>query len=116
MKFLEDVKYPGMRHFDSHAYRTEDVEGVKDFARGSMRSYLIYKEKARRWNEDKEIQALVREISNVPTDGLPTVGAYSKATADALKGHTFDRKALGARGLGYEKLDQLTLEVLLGVR
>ena len=34
VKFLEDVKYPGMRHFDSHAYRTEDVEGVKDFARG----------------------------------------------------------------------------------
>jgi xylose isomerase len=116
VKFLEDVKYPGMRHFDSHAYRTEDVEGVKDFARGSMRSYLIYKEKARRWNEDKEIQGLVRELSNVKTDGLPTVGAYSKATADALKGYSFDRKALGARGLGYEKLDQLTLEVLLGVR
>ncbi len=116
VKFLEDVKYPGMRHFDSHAYRTEDADGVKDFARGSMRSYLIYKEKAKRWNEDKEIQALVREISNVKTDGLPTVGAYSKATVDALKGYTFDRKALGARGLGYEKLDQLTIEVLLGVR
>jgi xylose isomerase len=105
-----------MRHFDSHAYRTEDVAGVKDFARGSMRSYLIYKEKARCWNEDKEIQSLVAELSRVPTDGLPTVGAYSKATVDALKGYKFDRKALGARGLGYEKLDQLTLEVLLGVR
>ena len=44
------------------------------------------------------------------------MGAYSKATADALKGHAFDRKALGARGLGYEKLDQLTIELLLGVR
>ncbi|HKZ32504.1 MAG TPA: TIM barrel protein, partial [Vicinamibacteria bacterium] len=116
VKFLEDVKYPGMRHFDSHAYRTEDVAGVKDFARGSMRSYLIYKDKARRWNQDKEIQALVSAISNVPTDGLPQVGAYSKTTADALKGHAFDRKALGARGLGYEKLDQLTIELLLGVR
>jgi len=116
VKFLEDVKYPGMRHFDSHAYRTEDLQGVKDFARGSMRSYLIYKEKAKRWNEDKEIQALVKQISDVPTAGLPQVGAYSKGTADALKAATFDRKALGARGLGYEKLDQLTLEVLLGVR
>jgi xylose isomerase len=116
VKFLEDVKYPGMRHFDSHAYRTEDVEGVKDFARGSMRSYLIYKEKAKRWNEDKEIQALVRDLANVKTDGLPVVQSYSKATADALKGYAFDRKALGARGLGYEKLDQLTIEVLLGVR
>ena len=27
VKFLEDVKYPGMRHFDSHAYRTEDLAG-----------------------------------------------------------------------------------------
>jgi xylose isomerase len=116
VKFLEDVGYSGSRHFDSHAYRTEDVKGVKDFARGSMRSYLIYKEKGRRFNEDKEIQALLKELVNVPTTGLPTVGSYSKATADALKGHTFDRVGLGARGLGYEKLDQLTVEVILGVR
>ncbi len=116
VKFLEDVKYQGMRHFDSHAYRTEDMAGVKDFARGSMRTYLICKEKARRWNEDREIQSLVGQVSEVPTAGMPTIGAYSKATADALKGYTFDRKGLGARGLGYEKLDQLTLEVLLGVR
>jgi xylose isomerase len=110
------VGYPGMRHFDSHAYRTEDIAGVKDFARGSMRSYLIYKEKARRWNEDKEIQALVQEVANVPTDGMPAIDGYSKATADALKGFAFDRIALGARGLQYEKLDQLTIEVILGVR
>jgi xylose isomerase len=116
VKFLEDVNYPGMRHFDSHAYRTEDVEGVKDFARGSMRSYLIYKEKGRRWNEDKEIQALVKEIADVPTEGLPKIDGYARATADALKGFAFDRIALGARGLRYEKLDQLTIEVLLGVR
>ena len=116
VKFLEDVGYPGMRHFDSHAYRTEDIQGVKDFARGSMRSYLIYRERAKRWNEDKEIQALVQELDNVSTEGLPTVDGYSKATADALKGYAFDREALGARGLGYEKLDQLTIEVILGVR
>jgi len=116
VKFLEDVGYAGSRHFDSHAYRTEDVAGVKDFARGSMRSYLIYKDKGRRWNEDKEIQALVKEISAVPLEGLPELGGYSRATADALKGHTFDRKALGARGLRYERLDQLTVEVILGVR
>jgi xylose isomerase len=116
VKFLEDVGYAGSRHFDSHAYRTEDVKGVKDFARGSMRSYLIYKEKGRRFNEDKEIQALLKELVNVPTTGLPNVGTYSKATADALKGHAFDRVGLGARGLGFEKLDQLTVEVILGVR
>ncbi len=116
VKFLEDVGYSGSRHFDSHAYRTEDVDGVKDFARGSMRTYLIYKEKARRFNEDKEIQAILREIDALPSDGLPKVDAYSRAAADSLKAHPFDRKALGARGLRYERLDQLTIEVLLGIR
>jgi xylose isomerase len=116
VKFLEDVGYPGSRHFDSHAYRTEDVHGVKDFARASMRSYLIYKEKARRFNEDKEIQALLRELSAVPASDLPALDGYSRATAEALKAARFDRKALGSRGLGYERLDQLTVEVLLGVR
>ncbi len=53
VKFLEDVGYAGPRHFDAHAYRTEDYEGVKDFARGCMRTYLILKEKACRWNHDQ---------------------------------------------------------------
>ena len=52
----------------------------------------------------------------MPTEGLPRLDGYSRKTAEALKGCRFDRKALGARGLRYEKLDQLTLEVLLGVR
>jgi xylose isomerase len=116
VKFLEDVGYQGSRHFDSHAYRTEDLDGVKDFARASMRSYLIYKEKGRRWNEDKEIQALLRELSAVPSNGVPALNGYSRATAEALKAASFDRRELGARGLRYERLDQLTLEVILGVR
>jgi xylose isomerase len=116
VKFLEDVGYQGSRHFDSHAYRTEDVDGVKDFARASMRSYLIYKDKGRRWNEDKEIQALLREHSGLPSDGLPALDGYSRAAAEALKAASFDRRGLGARGLAYERLDQLTIEVILGVR
>jgi xylose isomerase len=112
VKFLEDVGYQGMRHFDAHAYRTEDHAGVRDFARGCMRTYLIMKEKARQFNADPEIQALLAEINA----GDQTPLAYSKDAADALKQQTFDRKALGARGLGYERLDQLTVELLLGVR
>ena len=116
VKLLEDVGYQGSRHFDSHAYRTEDLAGVKDFARASMRSYLLYKEKARRWNEDPEIRALRRELDSVSTDLLPPGIGYSRERAQALKDHSFDRKALGARGLSLERLDQLTLEVILGVR
>jgi xylose isomerase len=116
VKLLEDVGYDGPRHFDSHAYRTEDVEGVKDFARGSMRTYLIYKEKARRFREDAEIQALLKQLAAAPGDGLPSLGGYSRKAADALRSIVFDRRALGTRGLRYERLDQLTVELLLGVR
>jgi xylose isomerase len=116
VKLLEDYGYAGSRHFDAHAYRTEDYEGVKDFARGCMRNYLILKEKAARWNADPEIQTLLAEINadDGATDQFK--GAYTSEKAVALKAMEFDRDALGARGLPYEKLDQLTIELLLGVR
>ena len=115
VKFLEDVGYSGMRHFDSHAYRTEDYDGVRDFARGSMRTYLILKDKARRWNEDAEIQSLLAEI-NESAHGLPPTGSFDKARHARLDAHAFDRRALAGKRLPYERLDQLTLEILLGVR
>src|ERR1700722_14594612 len=62
VKFLEEGRSEGPRHFDAHAYRTENFEGVKDFARGCMRSYLIMKEKAARFAADKEIQGIVKEL------------------------------------------------------
>lgn len=116
VKFLEDVGYAGSRHFDAHAYRTEDYAGVKAFARGCMRTYLILKEKAQRFNADAEIQALLAEIN--ADDGAHSYlsGGYSADKANRLKAETFDRPALGQRGLPYEQLDQLTIELLLGVR
>ncbi|MEO8394174.1 MAG: xylose isomerase, partial [Chloroflexota bacterium] len=97
-------------------YRSEDYEGVKDFARGCMRTYLILKEKAARFNADSEIQALLTQI-NADDGSLDYLkGGFSPEVAARLKGENFDRIALGARGLPYEKLDQLAVEVLLGVR
>ncbi len=116
VKFLEDVGYEGMRHFDAHAMRTEDYAGVKDFARGCMRTYLILKEKAAQFNADAEIQSLLAEINADRGDASRFLTPYSTEAADTLKAHAFDREALAARGLGYEKLDQLTNELLLGVR
>jgi xylose isomerase len=112
VKFLEDVGYDGPRHFDAHAYRTEDYEGVKAFARGCMRTYLILKEKAARWNADAEIQAIVKAAHG----DNASVGRFSADAARALANRSFDRKAIAARGLAYEQLDQLTTEILLGVR
>ncbi len=108
VKFLEDVGYKGPRHFDAHAYRTEDYEGVKDFARGCMRTYLILKEKAQRWNEDKEIQAILKEI-NSGRKSVLAVERYSKKVTAELLAHEFDRDKMMEKRLPYERLDHLTV-------
>ena len=116
VKFLEDVGYAGSRHFDAHAYRTEDFEGVKDFARGCMRTYLMLKEKATQFNADKEIQALLAETTADDGSMNQYFGAYTPEKAKALKAQSFDRTAISSRGLQYERLDQLTIDLLLGTR
>ncbi len=116
VQFLESVGYQGSRHFDAHAYRTSDPEDVKAFARGCMRTYLILKEKARQFAADREIQDLLAQINKDDGSLARYQGAYSRETAEALKGEHFDRVALGRRGQPYERLDQLVIELLLGVR
>ena len=116
VRFLEDVGYDGSRHFDAHAYRSSQYEDVVEFARGCMRSYLIFKEKAAQFNADAEIQALLEEINADDGSYAYLADGYSSATADRLKATTFDRVSLGARNLPYERLDQLTFDLLMGVR
>ncbi len=116
VKFLEDVGYDGSRHFDAHAYRTEDYAGVKDFARGCMRTYMMLKAKAAQFNQDAEIQALLAEINADDGSMAGFSGKYSAEKANALKQYSFDRNAIATRGLGYERLDQLTIDLLLGNR
>jgi xylose isomerase len=115
VKFLEDVGYENPRHFDAHAYRTEDCQGVKDFAAGCMRTYLILKEKAQQWNEDVEIQSILKEIS-ADGSGNGKVHPFSKKGAASLLDHVFDRDAILKKRLPYERLDQLTIDILTGVR
>ena len=112
VKLLEESGYDGPRHFDAHAYRTESEEGVWDFARGCMRTYLIFKEKARQFAKHQEIQSLLAEIrGGAETDAV-------RFTADAaarLKANAFDRAELTSRRLPYERLDQLVVELLMGI-
>ena len=77
-----------------------------------MRTYLILKEKAQQFAEDAEIQALARRD---PRTGRAVDSPYSRE-ARRLKARTFDRAALSTRPLPYERLDQLVIELLLGVR
>jgi xylose isomerase len=117
VKLLEDQGYNGPRHFDAHAYRTEDEQGVWDFALGCMRTYNVFKEKARRFNADPEIQALLAEINSGNAEHAALFsGGYSKDAASKLKAIDFEPQTLARRGFGYEKLDQLTIDLLLGVK
>ena len=84
--------------------------------RGNRSANLILKDKARRWNADAEIQALLAEINADDESMTAFRSPFTREKAAALKAHPFDRAALGSRGLGYERLDQLTFELLLGTR
>jgi xylose isomerase len=116
VKLLEDYKYNGPRHFDAHALRTSDYADVKEFARGCMRTYMILRDKARRWNADSEIQGLLKRV-NVEDSGMSKLTKkFSDANAKKLLGADLDRAELASAPLPYEKLDQLTMEVLMGIR
>lgn len=116
VRLLEESGYEGPRHFDAHAYRTEDREGVVEFARGCMRTYLILKEKAREMREDSEIQDLLARINRHQRDLEDLTRKYTKDRARKLGEMSFDRKGLAEAGLEYERLDQCVTELLLGVR
>ena len=112
MKFLEDVGYDGPRHFDAHAYRTEDYDGVKRL-RARLHADVPDPQGARRALECRQGDPGAAARGNVRRRA-PPVDKYSTGGRDALLAENIDRVALASRGLGYEKLDQLTMEVLLG--
>lgn len=115
VKLLEESGWDGPRHFDARPYRVEDDEGRWEFAAGCMRTYLALADTARRFAEDDEIAEALR-VAGVPDLAEPTVGAYSREAADALLADDFDPDALADRGYHNDRLDQLVIDLLLGVR
>jgi xylose isomerase len=112
-KLLLDHQYGGTVGFDAHPYRSE--ADPWDFVERNMRTFKIMKEKVRRYNENQEIQALLKEIHGANPNLRRFMASYSKEAAQKLKAMTFDPAALAARRLPYERLDQLLTELLLGV-
>jgi xylose isomerase len=112
VRLLERAGYTGPRHFDAHAYRNEDAEGVWAFASGCMRTYLALAERARHFDSLPEVQQAL-EAASQPELAEPTVGGDG---FDALKAEADDLDRLAERGYANEALDQLLVEVLLGVR
>jgi len=110
--------YDGPRHFDYKPSRTEDIDGVWDSAVANMRTYLLLKERAAAFRSDPEVQqalsaAMVGELARPTLDDGET---YAGLLADRAAFEDFEPDAVGARGYGFVRLNQLALEHLIGAR
>jgi xylose isomerase len=110
---LESGGYQGPRHFDFKPPRTEDSEGVWASAAACMRNYLILREKARAFRADSEVQAA---LADARVDQLATPTLAAGETIETLRAEPFDPEEAARRGMAFERLDQLALEHLYGVR
>ncbi|WP_282692617.1 xylose isomerase [Streptomyces sp. CC208A] len=113
---LESAGYTGPRHFDFKPVRTDGFDGVWESARNCMRNYLILKERAAAFRADPEVREALA-ASRLPELAVPTAGeGLAELLADPTAYETFDVDAAAARSMAFERLDQLALEHLLGVR
>ncbi|MYS87741.1 xylose isomerase [Streptomyces sp. SID5474] len=110
---LEHAGYDGPRHFDYKPLRTEDASGVWASAAANMRTYLLLRERAKAFRADPEVREAAA-AAGLGELAVPTL-ASDETYADLSDGD-FDLDGVAARGLGYERLDQLAVEHILGAR
>lgn len=115
VRLLENSSYSGPKHFDARPYRNEWGNGIWDFARGCMRTYLALAGKARAFDADPAVQRALADAS-VPELASPTIGQYSPGAAQELLAEEFTPDALAQRSYFNERLDQLVIDHILGVR
>lgn len=112
---LEQSGYGGPRHFDARPYRVESGEGIWEFAAGCMRTYLALAEKARTLAQDREVQQAL-EAAGATDLARSTINGYSQGEATSIRNEQHDWDALGSKYSGNERLDQLVVDLLLGLR
>ncbi|MBB4931622.1 xylose isomerase [Lipingzhangella halophila] len=110
---LESAGYDGPRHFDFKPPRTEDMDGAWESAAACMRNYLILREKAAAFRADPEVAAAL-EAAGVGELSRSTLGS-GESVADLLA-EDLDVDRAGERGYHMERLDQLAMDHLFGVR
>lgn len=115
VRLLEKTGYSGPKHFDSRPYRNEHGDGIWEFAKNSMRNYLALAEKARAYDADPEVKE-AHKVSGHDSLAQPTVGGYSSDSANKLKQEVFDADKLAERGFFNERLDQLAIDHILGLK
>ena len=110
---LESGGYEGPRHFDFKPPRTEDMDGVWESAKACMSNYLVLRDRTRAFRADPEVQA-ARVAARV--DQLAETTLAPGESLASIRSQTLDVEAATARGMAFERLDQLALDYLYGLR
>ncbi len=110
---LERYNYQGPKHFDYKPARTENDKGVWESATANMRTYLLLKERALAFRNDPRVKAAMVD-SHIDQLEIPTLS--SGESWKDIELDSIDVEAAGERGYGYEKIDQLAIEHLMGVQ
>jgi xylose isomerase len=80
----------------------------------------MFKAKAKQFDNDPAVKQLLADIYKGNPEHISLLEevkkGYTKDLATRLKEIDFNPQALGERGYQYEKLDQLAVEHILGVR
>jgi xylose isomerase len=115
---LESAGYDGPRHFDYKPLRTEDDDGVWASAAANMRTYLLLKDRAAAFRADPEVaEALAYSgVAELSTPTLASGESHRELGADRSAFEDFDADAVGQRGYGFLRLNQLAIEHLMGAR
>ncbi|MFD3324572.1 xylose isomerase [Streptomyces sp. NPDC058701] len=115
---LETAGYAGPRHFDFKPPRTEGSDGVWASAAGCMRNYLILKERAAAFRADPEVRAalLASRLDELTRPTLDEGETAAGLLADRGAFEDFDVDRAAARGMAFERLDQLAMDHLLAAR
>jgi xylose isomerase len=110
---LESGGYQGPRHFDFKPPRTEDMDGVWESAAACMRNYLLLRSRTQTFRADPEVQA-ARVAARL--DELAQTTLAPGETLGSMRSQTIDIEAATTRGMAFERLDQLALDYLYGIR
>jgi xylose isomerase len=110
---LESGGYEGPRHFDFKPPRTEDMDGVWESAAACMRNYLLLRSRTQAFRADPEVQAA---LVDARLDELAQTTLAPGETLASMRSEAFNVNAAAARGMAFERLDQLALDFLYGVR
>ena len=108
---LERYNYQGPKHFDYKPMRNEDDAGVWQSASNNMRTYLGLRERAKAFRADPRVIDAMK-VARLDQLAVPTL-AQGESWRD-LTDPSFDLESAALRGSGYELLDQLAIEHLMG--